>query len=112
MKPAHFDEDQPEDELRQIPIIECGEPSVDFLAYCPSVGRIEPEFVYRLETWLRRGLAKFETHPALHMTPEAYNQQPRSAAEHTRQRDEQHLRKAVNEVERVTKAVNRMLEVR
>ena len=57
-------------------------------------------------------LAKLESHPALRMTPEAYNQQIRLAAEHTRQRDEQHLRQAVNEVERATKAVNRLLEER
>ena len=57
-------------------------------------------------------LAKLESHPALRMTPEAYNQQIRSAAEHTRQRDEQNLRQAVNEVERATKAVNRLLEQR
>lgn len=49
---------EPVSELRRVPIVECGEPLVDFLEFCPRVIQDTPRFTYRRETLVRRGLAE------------------------------------------------------
>lgn len=43
--------------LRRVPIVECGEEMVDFLALCPGLLLDAPRFHYRRETLLRRTVA-------------------------------------------------------
>src|SRR5438105_3161742 len=44
---------EPVRELRRIPIVECGEPLVDYLVACPRLRRDRPRYRYRYETLLR-----------------------------------------------------------
>ena len=49
---------EPVSALRRIPIAECGEPLVDFLALCPDLFLDRPRYRYRRETLLRRTVAE------------------------------------------------------
>jgi|SRR5579872_4056202 len=49
---------EPVTALRRIPIVECGEDLVDFLAACPGLLLDAPRFRYRRETLLRRSVAE------------------------------------------------------
>lgn len=49
---------EPVYELRRVPIVECGEPLVDFLEFDPRLVLDRPRFKYRRETLARRGVAE------------------------------------------------------
>ncbi len=49
---------EPITELRRIPIIECGEPMIDFLEACPRLIFDQPRFHYRRETLVRERVAE------------------------------------------------------
>lgn len=49
---------EPVNQLRHVPIVECGEPLVDFLEACPALLLDKPRFPYRRETLARRSLAE------------------------------------------------------
>ena len=49
---------EPVSQLRYIPIVECGEPLVDFLQLCPDLLLDRPRFRYRRETMLRQTVAE------------------------------------------------------
>ena len=49
---------EPISELRRVPIIECGEPLVDFLQRFPDLRMDRPRYAYRRETLLRQGVAE------------------------------------------------------
>jgi D-alanyl-D-alanine dipeptidase len=44
--------------LRRVPIVECGEPLVDYLETCPLLLRDKPVFNYTMATLARKGLAE------------------------------------------------------
>jgi D-alanyl-D-alanine dipeptidase len=49
---------EPVTELRHVPIIDNGEPLVDFLAHCPDLAQDAPRFLYRRETLARQSVAR------------------------------------------------------
>ncbi len=49
---------EPVSELRHVKIIECGEPLVDYLDFCPRLVRTRPVFKYRYETVVRESVAQ------------------------------------------------------
>lgn len=49
---------EPTAELRSIPILECGEPLIDYLAACAELRQDPPRFHYRRETLARQGLVQ------------------------------------------------------
>jgi D-alanyl-D-alanine dipeptidase len=57
MPDRRYSPSEPVSELRRVPIGECGEELVDFLALCPNLILQRPRFKYRRETLLRRSVA-------------------------------------------------------
>ncbi len=51
-------ESEPVSQLRHVPIVECSEDLVDFLALCPDLLLDRPRYKYRRETLLRRRAAE------------------------------------------------------
>lgn len=49
---------EPVTQLRHVPIQECGEPLVDYLALCPKLVRSKPYFRYRYEHVVRESVAR------------------------------------------------------
>jgi D-alanyl-D-alanine dipeptidase len=49
---------EPITDLKRVPIIECGEPLVDFMEVCPGVILDRPRFNYRRETLVRERVAE------------------------------------------------------
>lgn len=49
---------EPVSQLRSVRIIECGEPLIDFLQFCPDLLWDSPRFHYRRETLLRQSVAE------------------------------------------------------
>jgi len=45
---------EPVSHLKRVPIVESGEPLVDFLKYCPLIALDKPQFSYRRETLIRK----------------------------------------------------------
>ncbi|HVL38611.1 MAG TPA: hypothetical protein VM328_04385, partial [Fimbriimonadaceae bacterium] len=48
---------EPVTEVRRVPILECGEPMVDFLAHCPLLVFDRPRFAYTRATQARLSVA-------------------------------------------------------
>jgi len=49
---------EPITDLKRVPIVECGEPLVDFMQVCPGVILDRPRFNYRRETLVRERVAE------------------------------------------------------
>lgn len=49
---------EPITDLKRVPILECGEPLVDFMEVCPGVILDRPRFNYRRETMVRERVAE------------------------------------------------------
>lgn len=49
---------EPVSDLKRVPIVESGEPLVDFLEACPRLVLDKPQFDYRRETLIREGVAE------------------------------------------------------
>jgi D-alanyl-D-alanine dipeptidase len=62
---------EPVTQLRHVKIIECGEPLVDFTAFCPRLLLDLPRFNYRRETLLRQSVAE-QLCRAAELLPEGY----------------------------------------
>jgi len=58
MEEKVLDPSEPVSELRRVPIVECGEPLVNYLALCSELREDRPRFNYRRETFLRQGVAE------------------------------------------------------
>jgi D-alanyl-D-alanine dipeptidase len=60
---------EPVNQLRHIPIVECGEPLVEFLEVCPELVWLEPRMNYTRARFARKSLAEMLCHAARLLPP-------------------------------------------